>query len=112
MSVSLNHLSIAVHNSFYPLSNTPATSLVDQLPPGHRADCLLLSGCDVRKILYTLYSEQDNGNLSNWDILTVKDLRESMTLLAARRSLPYLVIAFTRDILTVSARHSASLSSA
>ena len=61
MSLSLNPLSLTVHNSFYPLSSNPATSLVDQLPLGHRADCLLLSGCDVRKILYTLYSEQDNG---------------------------------------------------
>jgi hypothetical protein len=61
MSLSLNPLSLSVHNSFYPFSKTPATSLVNQLPLGQEAKCLLLSGCDVRKILYTLYSEEDNG---------------------------------------------------
>ena len=61
MSILLNPVSVEVCDSFYPLSNTTATSLVDQLPLGSRATGLLLSGCDPRKILYTIYSEQENG---------------------------------------------------
>ena len=55
-------LSIAVGNSFYPLSNTPATSLTEYLPLGLKANALILGYGDPRKILFTLYSEQGNGN--------------------------------------------------
>lgn len=62
MSIQLNPVSIEnVSDSFYPLSNTVATSLVEHLPLGTSAICIQLSGCDARKILYTLFSEQDNG---------------------------------------------------
>jgi hypothetical protein len=58
----LSPLSIAVSNSFHPLSNNPATSLTDYLPPGLQANALILEYGDPRKILFTLYSEQDNGD--------------------------------------------------
>jgi hypothetical protein len=48
---------------FHPLANSSATSLTEYLPPGQEAVGLLFN-CDARKILYTLYSEQDNGELS------------------------------------------------
>jgi hypothetical protein len=44
-----------------PFAASPATSLVDFLRPGSQADCLLLGGCDPRKVLYTLYMERDKG---------------------------------------------------
>jgi hypothetical protein len=62
MSFLLNPVSFTIHNKFNPLANTPATSLVDHLPIGSEANCLLLNGCDPRKILYTLYAEENNGN--------------------------------------------------
>jgi hypothetical protein len=60
MSV-LHPVSISAHNSFLPFSNAAATSLVEYLPPELQANCLLLGGGDVRKILYTLSAEQKNG---------------------------------------------------
>ena len=60
MSV-LHPLSIAICNSFHPLSNTPATSLTEYLPPKRQANGLIIGGGDPRKILFTLYSEQGNG---------------------------------------------------
>jgi hypothetical protein len=63
MSILLNPVSIEVRDSFYPFCNTPATSLVDHVPVGRPATCLQLSSCDPRKILYTIYSEQNNGTL-------------------------------------------------
>ena len=44
-----------------PFASSPATSMVDYLPRETQANCLLLGGCDPRKILYTLYMEQDKG---------------------------------------------------
>ena len=52
---------IEASNSFYPLSVTPADSLTDYLPHGCPANCLLAHAVDPRKILYTLFSEQNNG---------------------------------------------------
>jgi hypothetical protein len=63
MSVS-QPLSIAIYDRFYPLSSTPATSLTELLPLGLQANGLILGG-DPRKILYTLYSEEGNGIISN-----------------------------------------------
>jgi len=60
MSV-LHPVSISAHSSFLPFSNAAATSLVEYLPPELQANCLLLGGGDVRKILYTLSAEQKNG---------------------------------------------------
>jgi hypothetical protein len=45
---------------FYPIGNTPATCLTRNLAREDRGDLLLLACGDVRNILFTLYSEQNN----------------------------------------------------
>jgi hypothetical protein len=77
MSTLLNPLSIEVRDSFHPFSNTTATSLVDYLPLGGQASCLLLGGCDPRKILYTIYSEENNGKTPS-NRADMQDFHESM----------------------------------
>ncbi|KAG8739647.1 hypothetical protein FRC10_005349 [Ceratobasidium sp. 414] len=42
---------------FYPLGNTPAVPLTQDLSPGQSADILLLGCGDPRNILYTLYAD-------------------------------------------------------
>jgi len=56
-------VSVSFRKKFKPLSNTPATSLVENLPHGRHANILVLGDGDPRKILYTLYSEEDNGKV-------------------------------------------------
>ena len=46
---------------FYPIGVTPANCLTEQLPPGERANCLLLGSGDPRDILFTIFNEEDNG---------------------------------------------------
>ena len=58
----LHPVSLAIADNFYPLANAPVTSLVEYLPHGCRANCLLLGGGDPRKILYTLHSESGTGS--------------------------------------------------
>jgi len=70
MSILLSPVSFTVHNKFNPLANTSATSLVDHLPIGSEANCLLLNGCDPRKIMYTLYAEENKGKSLNSHQLT------------------------------------------
>jgi Domain of unknown function (DUF4470) len=47
---------------FFPIGNTSAVSLTQDLPPGKKANCLLLGNGDPRNILFTLFIEQNNGN--------------------------------------------------
>ena len=54
-------VAIDIGNSFYPLSVAPATCLTEYLPHQSPANCLLAHAIDPRKILYTLFSEQNNG---------------------------------------------------
>lgn len=42
---------------FYPIGNTPAVYLTQDLPPGQLADVLLLGCGDVRNVLYTVYAD-------------------------------------------------------
>ena len=42
---------------FYPLGNTSAICLTENLPPEHDADVLLLGCGDPRNILYTVYAD-------------------------------------------------------
>ena len=42
---------------FYPLGNTPAVCLTQDLPSDQQADVLLLGCGDVRNILFTIYSD-------------------------------------------------------
>ncbi|KAI6100535.1 hypothetical protein F5141DRAFT_1031364 [Pisolithus sp. B1] len=42
---------------FYPVGNTPAICLTEELPPEHKADVLLLGCGDPRHILYTAYAD-------------------------------------------------------
>ncbi|KAG6332351.1 hypothetical protein ID866_6742 [Astraeus odoratus] len=49
---------------FYPLGNTPAISLTENLPPERKADALLIECGDPRHILYTIYSETTSATAS------------------------------------------------
>ncbi|KAF8885742.1 hypothetical protein BD779DRAFT_656700 [Infundibulicybe gibba] len=49
---------------FYPIGNTPAVCLTETLPPGQRADILLLGCGDLRNILYTTFSDLDGKSLN------------------------------------------------
>lgn len=42
---------------FYPLGNTPAVCLTQELPPEKQADVLLLGCGDVRSILFTAFAD-------------------------------------------------------
>ncbi|TFK53888.1 hypothetical protein OE88DRAFT_1694901 [Heliocybe sulcata] len=42
---------------FYPVGNTPAVCLTQDLPPGQSADVLLLGCGDARNVLYTVYAD-------------------------------------------------------
>lgn len=42
---------------FYPIGNTPATCLTQDIPPGKAANLLLLGCGDARSILYTTYAD-------------------------------------------------------
>ena len=46
---------------FYPIGNTAAVSLTQDLPPGKQANCLVLGNGDPRNILFTLYNEENEG---------------------------------------------------
>ena len=50
---------------FYPIGNTPAVCLTQDLPREQKANVLLLGCGDVRNILFTSYS--NNG--SSWSTL-------------------------------------------
>ncbi|CAI7623202.1 unnamed protein product [Penicillium glandicola] len=45
---------------FYPIGNTPAVSLTQDLPPKKNADLLLLGCGDVRHVLFTVHTEQQS----------------------------------------------------
>jgi hypothetical protein len=47
---------------FYPIGNTPAISLTQDLSPEQSADILLLGCGDPRNILFTLYSDVTTGS--------------------------------------------------
>ena len=44
---------------FYPIGNTPAVSLTQNLPPEGKADILLLGCGDVRHILFTAHTDRE-----------------------------------------------------
>ncbi|KAI6145467.1 hypothetical protein BKA82DRAFT_21336 [Pisolithus tinctorius] len=46
----------------YPLGNTSAICLTEELPPEHKADVLLLGCGDPRNILYTVYADASLSN--------------------------------------------------
>lgn len=46
---------------FYPIGNTPAVCLTQDLPCEQEADVLLLGCGDVRNILFTIYSENESS---------------------------------------------------
>ena len=56
---------VVVHNLkfFYPLGNTPAVCLTQDLPPEQDANILLLGCGDARNILYTAYADAEVGLL-------------------------------------------------
>ncbi|KAI6145463.1 hypothetical protein BKA82DRAFT_129435 [Pisolithus tinctorius] len=47
---------------FYPLGNTSAICLTEELPPERQADVLFLGGGDPRNILYTVYADASLSN--------------------------------------------------
>jgi hypothetical protein len=46
---------------FYPIGNTPAVCLTQDLPQDKKADILLLGCGDVRNILFTTYCNSNLG---------------------------------------------------
>ena len=48
---------VNIFSYFYPLGNTPAVCLTQDLPPEQRANVLLLGCGDVRNVLFTTYSD-------------------------------------------------------
>jgi len=52
----LHPVAVNIVSYFYPLGNTPAVCLTQDLPPEEVADILLLGCGDVRNILFTAYS--------------------------------------------------------
>jgi hypothetical protein len=49
---------------FFPMGQTAAVSLTQDLPPGKQANCLVLGNGDARNILFTLFNEQNSGTTS------------------------------------------------
>jgi len=49
---------------FYPIGNTPAVCLTRDIAPEERGDILLLGCGDPRSILYTIFTEPDDGERS------------------------------------------------
>jgi hypothetical protein len=48
---------------FYPIGNTPATSLTEYLPPDANASILALGCGDPRSVFYTIHA---NSKLCKW----------------------------------------------
>lgn len=48
---------------FYPLGNTPAVCLTQDLPREQKANVLLLGCGDVRSILFTIYADSGTSRL-------------------------------------------------
>jgi Domain of unknown function (DUF4470) len=69
---------VNIPSFFYPLGNTPAVCLTQDLTPGEGARVLLLGCGDVRNILFTAYSD------GNSDMLRYLDGEPSLT----RASIP------------------------
>jgi hypothetical protein len=65
----LHPVPVNIISFFYPLGNTPAVCLTQDLPPEDGADILLLGCGDVRNILYTTYSD----NTSSKSILGLQE---------------------------------------
>jgi hypothetical protein len=61
MSLNLNPVSLGVREKFRPFRDAVAYPVTRYLPFGMHARYLSLGGCDIRKILYTIYSEKGNG---------------------------------------------------
>jgi hypothetical protein len=55
----LTPTAINIVNFFYPIGNTPAVCLTQDLPCEKEADILLLGCGDVRNILFTTYSDSE-----------------------------------------------------
>jgi NADH/NAD ratio-sensing transcriptional regulator Rex len=53
---------------FYPVGNTPAVSLTQDLPSNKKADILLLGCGDVRHILFTIQNEQESRDRLPLDV--------------------------------------------
>jgi len=57
----LNPVSVGVREQFRPFQDCVAYSFTRYLPFGTPARHLALAGCDIRQVLYTIYSEQGTG---------------------------------------------------
>lgn len=49
---------------FYPIGNTPAVCLTQDVPYQEDADILLLGCGDVRNVLFTTYSDTGHGQFA------------------------------------------------
>jgi Domain of unknown function (DUF4470) len=64
---------------FYPLGNTPAVCLTQDLPLGEEATILLLGSGDLRNILFTSYADGDSALLFDLENRSGTNLRLSVT---------------------------------
>lgn len=55
----------------YAIGNTPAVNLINSVPPDQDADVLLLGCGDVRSILFSVYMDIGNGELSIFNLGTM-----------------------------------------
>lgn len=63
---------------FYPLGNTPAICLTQDLHAGEEARILLLGCGDVRNILFTCYADGDSALLVGLENRSCTDLELSV----------------------------------
>jgi Domain of unknown function (DUF4470) len=90
---------------FYPVGNTPATSLSQNLPPGVAAKCLLLGCGDPRNIFFTLFGEQNSGKTPLWDtVIDFQVLHVNSISHVATSSPPFLVIHRMKSMLICSTK--------
>ena len=61
MSLNLNPVSLGVRENFRPFQDSVASSFTRYFAFGTPARYLSLDGCEIRKILYAIYSEKGNG---------------------------------------------------
>lgn len=61
--MSLKHNLLVNNPYFYPIGNTPAVCLTQNLPPDCNANVLLLGCVDIRNILFTAYAGAGIGTV-------------------------------------------------
>lgn len=72
---------INIVSFFYPLGNTPAVCLTQDLPRHQKANILFLGCGDVRNVLFTTYSDSGTSELTLYErVTTVTNQGKSIVL--------------------------------